>query len=414
MLATASLLIVLAIHRPYTDGGVVPILAESALDPALDAARLTQRLKALGPEALPELCTVLARGVVSERPLTPIEEAALLDALQACPRNALHEHVRTRLSLGADTDERRVYLRALARVATAHQLTLMRSAASAGAESAALADALEEAVAGVLRRDERAAAGLRQWLLQASPDVEPPLVRGVAASTSPRALDMLVELLGYRPSLDHSLVPAIGGLLRAAPKPVAGKVITTLADLLGSDDPQIAREAALALGESEGFAATAQLVELLGHEHAGVRAGAATALEHLSGLAFGESRERWNAWYDAEAGWLRIYGPDLQEQLRTGSIGTVARALGEISQHRLHRSELATEVAQVLHHEDERARRLACFALARLGSSVAVPALLDVLADPAPSVRAAANVALRALGAEAQLTADETDEELEG
>jgi HEAT repeat protein len=45
-------------------------------------------------------------------------------------------------------------------------------------------------------------------------------------------------------------------------------------------------------------------------------------------------------------------------------------------------------------------RRLACLALARLGASASVPALSAVLEDRSQDVRAAARVALRALGAE--------------
>lgn len=412
----AAALALLAIAFPLADAadGVTDLLAEAARDPALDAERLAERLARLGPGALPELFAVLAHGPALERASTAVEEEALLAALAACPRNALREHVRTRLAASVDTDERRAFLRVFARVGTAGELGLVHAAAQAGEECGALAEALEAVIAGMLARDESALQPVRLWVLQAPTELETPLVRGIAASMSPRALGVLTGLLDYRPALDRLIVPEIGRLLSAAAKPVAPAVVAALVELLESADPGLVREAALALGASEDFEATGQLVALLGHEHAGVRAGAARALERLSGLAFGESRARWSAWYAAESSWLTDTGPELRQKLRTGSLEEVVHALGELSQHRFRRGELAADVALVLQHEDARARKLACLALGRMGASTSVAPLLEALEDNVPSVRAAARAGLRALGAEPSLSAaDEIDQELE-
>jgi HEAT repeat protein len=411
MLASALVVLALAFPPAGSAESVADVLAASAADPAADVAHLTARLTRLGPDALPELFAVLAHGPALGRVPTAVEEAALLAALEACPRNALREHVRVRLAGKADTDERRAFLQALEPIATADELVLVRSAAQAASETAALADALTPVIAGMLRRDATALLPVRHWALEAPPDLVRPLVRGIAASTSPRALGALVELLGYRSGLDRLLVPEIGVLLRAAAKPIAPEVVAALLELLASDDPVLVREAALALGETEDSEATGRLVDLLKHEHAGVRAGSAQALERLSGNAFGASPARWRAWYTAESSWLRTEGPELRQRLRTGSFEEVVHALGEVSQRRFGRGELAAEVARVLQHEDARVRRLACLALARLGASASVPALSAVLEDRSQDVRAAARVALRALGAEPP---PETDAELEG
>jgi hypothetical protein len=411
MLAAALVVLALAFPAAGSAESVAEVLAAGAADPATDAEDLAARLTRLGPDALPELFSVLAHGPALGRTPTPIEEAALLAALEACPRSALREHVRLRLAGKADTDERRAFLRAFERIATADELVLVRTAAQAASESGALADALEAVIAGMLRRDASALLPVRHWVLQAPAELERPLVRGIAASTSPGSLDALVELLGYRLELDRLLVPEIGVLLRAATKPIASEIVATLAELLASDDPGLVREAALALGESEDFEATGRLVDLLEHEHAGVRAGAATALERLSGHAFGASPARWSAWYEAESSWLRTAGPELRQRLRTGSFEEVVHALGEVSQRRFGRGELAAEVAHVLQHEDARVRRLACLALARLGASASVPALSAALEDRSQDVRAAARVALLTLGAEPP---PETDAELQG
>jgi hypothetical protein len=400
MLATALLLARLALAAPPARDveTVLAILVEEANDPAPNAARLSARLGRLGSAAIPELLAVLARP--EERTLTELEEEGLIGALSSLPIPALRAHAREKLASRMEPDERRALLLVLARTGTREDLALARAATQAGPESAGLAAPLEELVTAILGRDPTGMEPVRRWILQAPPGLDGALVRGAAASGCETALVALADLLGFDRALDRVLLPEIGRLAARAPKPIDGAITDALAEYLASDDAPVVREAALALGHAEDFAALPALIELLEHPERSVREALAFALPHITGQRFGPLPERWRAWHRNELSWLRELGTRLRPSLSATSAKVVVQALGEISQHRLRRHELAAEVTVALAHESPLARRLACLTLARLGSSVGVPALSGALEDPDPSVREAARNALRLLGVE--------------
>jgi len=402
MIGTTFLLAQLVLAPPCAAAvggeGVRAILDRAALEPEPSVAEVATRLARLGSDAIPELFTVLALGPGEDRALTELEQEALIQALASFRTPALRAYFGERLASGLVIDERRALLSVLARVGSSADIPLARSAAQAGSESAALAPALEEAIARFLRQDPLGMESVRGWILQAPPELGAALVRGASRSECPTVLSALVSLLGFDAALDRVLVPEIGRLVERAPKPIAEGVVSALSELLAEDDPVLLREAALALGKTEDFGATSQVIDLLDHPERGVRAGAASALERLTGLGFRERSARWRAWYRAEVAWLREHGAELRSRLRSTSTEVVVSALGEISPHRFRRNELAAEIAVVLGHPDPLARRLACLTLARLGTSAGLHGLVNALEDPDAEVQEAARAALRTLG----------------
>jgi HEAT repeat protein len=103
--------------------------------------------------------------------------------------------------------------------------------------------------------------------------------------------------------------------------------------------------------------------------------------------------EPWRQWYRTEQGWRSSEAARALADL--GGDETAAEpAVRSLAQHPLYRHELAPALAPALRHTSAAVRRLACDALARLGSWTAVDALVRALDDADPSVAEAAHAAL--------------------
>jgi len=129
-----------------------------------------------------------------------------------------------------------------------------------------------------------------------------------------------------------------------------------------------------------------------------VRSAAAWALERATGLRLRADAARWRAWLRAETLWFEREGERLGRELRDPSAEVAIRALGELAGHRWRRHELARVASSALEHGGPRVRRLACLALARLGSGAARAALERALEDEDEGVARAARAALETLG----------------
>jgi len=384
------------VPEPCSDvGAVVACLERAQAWPAPDAARLQRELAALGPAAQPDLFTVLAFGPGDERGLAAEESAALLGALSVAGSRAVRPWLAPRLAEAPAAEVRLAALELLARIGTGGDVDLLRRAMNGAPPG--LDGALQVACAGLVRADPSALEPLRRWMIEAPQRVGPVLARGLADSERPEALATLAQALGFHATLEPELLEAIARLAPAHPKPLDEPTLTALRAALERDDARTLRAAAQALARAEDALALPGLIALLAHEAPAVRASAEEALERLSGLAFGADPSRWEAWRAAEEAWWSGSLARLRAELADADPGLAIRALGELSSHRWPRHELALEAAAALQHEDRSVRRLACLALARIGSSAAVPEL-KALAEQGGESQAAARRALQALG----------------
>jgi HEAT repeat protein len=411
MLASALLLCALGSAPHGTDVATVVAVLEryseqDAARPAVEG-RLAAELGKLGTPFLPDLFAVLAFGPGPERALERTEEAALAQALASFGTGPLRPFLRRRLGADAPGEERLAALYVLARVGTSDDVSLLRAAVQGFGPG--LTDALQEACTGVLGRDPRALERLRRWMLEAPLESATALAHALGRSAGPPALSALASSLGFRTELDPELLAEIAPLAARAPKPLEEDVLEPIEDALQGSDEQVLRAAALALGHAQHLEALPRLVELLKHENRGVRAAAEWALEHGTGLRFGADGERWLAWLRAERAWLEKNGPRLRAELHARAAEVAIRALAELSCHRWRRHELALAAVVGLEHESPLVRRLACTALARIGSRAAAAGLRRALDDEDESVARAARQALEALGLDAPGTAAGTD-----
>ncbi len=397
MFGFALVLCALGMASPRTaDVAAVVVVLERSASRVEVEGRLAAELAKLGTPFLPDLFAVLAFGSGLERALSRAEEAALAQALASFGTGPLRPFLRRRLAENPPGEERLAALCVLARSGSSEDVSLLRSAVQDFGPG--LAGALQEASAGILQRDPRALETLRRWMLQAPLEIASALARALGQSAGPQALSALASSLGFRAELDADLLAEIAPLAARASKPLDEEVLAPLEDALKENDARVLRAAALALGHAQHGEALPRLVELLEHENRGVSAAAEWALEHSTGLRFRADGKRWRAWLRAERAWLEQNGPRLRAELHARAAEVAIRALAELSCHRWRRHELALAALTGLEHADPLVRRLACTALARIGSSAAAPGLVLALDDADESVARAARQALEALG----------------
>lgn len=261
-------------------------------------------------------------------------------------------------------------------------------------EAEPLWSALERAAGGILGRSIPALRPLPDLIVAADEPVALALIRATDTADPRLALDALTAALGHGDALDARLLPQIARLAHGRPFVVDALDRARVRGCLDSPHPPAVREAALVVGVLEDFAATERLVELLVDGDRGQRANALWGLRRLTGLRF-EQPERWRRWLAAERAWYERRSPRLLAELRADDPARWAAALGELVGHRYRRDELARDVAAALDTGPPERRRVACLALAQLGSAFALPALIDQLSAGDPAVVRAAWSGLR-------------------
>jgi HEAT repeat protein len=162
------------------------------------------------------------------------------------------------------------------------------------------------------------------------------------------------------------------------------EVVDRLRGLLQSGDPNVQRAVALALGELRDERSIPVLIDLLEGSDVGLAQNACWALQHATGLEFPASAERWRQWYAQERSWFARAERGILRDLGSRDPSKVSTALREIGRRRTERDALATEVLEVLTRAEPSLRAQACETLAALGSSVALPALLERLESDIP------------------------------
>jgi HEAT repeat protein len=208
---------------------------------------------------------------------------------------------------------------------------------------------------------------------------------------------VLGGLLGWNSSLDVSLLQQIARLAALGETASDPTLCGVVRGFLRSDEPGLACEAAIACGRLEDFDAADELVDLLESDERSVREASAWALGRLTGLAYQDDTQRWRAWLASEQAWLENEAPALIADLEHTDASRAIRCLGELSRRRYRRDELGAAMCVALDDERPEVRKLACTALARLGSKAVVPELIASLDDEDDEVTAAALAALRSI-----------------
>ena len=208
---------------------------------------------------------------------------------------------------------------------------------------------------------------------------------------------LLVRLLDRFSNLDIVTLAGIGQIGQRTRHPLDARIAERVREFLDADDPQLVREAALACGNLEDYAALETLIERLEHEDEAVKLVAHWALCKITGLSFGACPAPWAEWLRAEMEWFETDAPPLIEALEESDPARVAAALSALSVRRYRRDHFAAAIAGVLEHDDPAIRTLGCQALRQLGSTAGVRPLIEALEDDDERVGRHAWLALKAL-----------------
>ncbi|GEM_PF-2983860 len=386
-----------AAHAPRdVESKVVALVLEVDSDrTAKDAAR---RMKRLGLDAIPSLFALLSTGsgTGAERiEMTPEREDAVRGGLLAQGAANLRSFLRVTALPESPAPVRKTALSLYEAMGGAGDLKRC-IALGAGDGTGALGNELQTCATAMLRRDPRGYTGLVPDLAREVPALFPFLIEAVGDAGSPLGLRFLGKVLAQGSDHDASVLRQIERIAREARSPFAVELCDAVRDALGRDDP-VAEAAARAAGALADATCVEPLCDMLGTRSARVRSTAHRALKRISGQSFGSKRERWKSWHEGELDWWREESDAVLADLACDEPARIAVAMGQIVRRRLFRDRLIGAILPLLGHPEPRIRRLACQGLGQLGSTAALPSLVDQLTDVDDSVVREAAAALRSL-----------------
>jgi hypothetical protein len=264
-----------------------------------------------------------------------------------------------------------------------------------GCDPAVLGAACEEVFADALERLPQAWLEL-PGIWRATPEaLQPAMVRAVGRSGDPVGLRFLAGLLGSTDDQDENVLAAMIELAQRSQVPQGDDVCEPLRRLVEWGNSTRAQSAAVVLGVLRDEGAIPALIDALDGESRGLQNQAGRALEAITGLSFRNEPRRWRAWYEEEHAWFEEHGDAALEALHSEEETRAFESVRSLARRRLHRQEIAEELATLLGHESPSLRRCIPGALAQLGSTKVVPALVDALEDEDAEV---ARGACKALG----------------
>ena len=231
-----------------------------------------------------------------------------------------------------------------------------------------------------------------------------PLVRAVALVGDEHAWPALDRLLGQDTHLDRVCLSSIQTLASLHPGTAPAQVPARVGAYLTEADSMLVRNALSALEALDAQDRHKELIAFLGHEDEGIRDEAFHALRGVTGLELPADAERWLQWLEDEEAWWLTESHDVFANLEGGEQSETLAALGQLTQHRLRRDEIAARILPLFELDSSTLQVAACEALGALGARAAAPVLRE-LADGLAiddDVHAAAVTALATFGVAAE------------
>lgn len=367
---------------------------------------LLGRLEELAPSSLPSLFDMLAERRVPaledapRQTLSEAQEALVLDALRAQERDFLRSELARWRATPANDDERAATMRALGVHGTStdlRRLCWLALPPGAAEPSDRLADAFRAAVTDALRFDVALHRTLEADWRELPAPLAPLLVQATGAARDPHGLPFLSRVVVWRHDLALLAIAQVRLVGPSWERGINQELADRIRPYLDPGEKIGCQSAALALATLEDTQSVGALIELLDSGVEGVPESALWALHAISGMELPADSRRWRDWYESEVAWFELERARLFQTLRAWDKAKIAGAVKTMTQHRLYRHELATELATLCFHHKRDFRELACRGLAQLRSPFVVPDLVDLLNDRFPEVRRSAWETLRAL-----------------
>ncbi len=361
------------------------------------AVRVERELVALGTDTIDPMFTSLVKRKLGERALDAGQLDLLKGALTAFGPSALGRHLGHAVEADDSTETVIRALELLAPIARDEDFTTFARIAAGGREPEGVAPVFTDSVTGLLRREKGAFVSLPGVWRSLPHALQLALIDSVRDAKDARGLEFLADNIGFDDVTDGLLLDALVEIARVAKQPGSRNVTAAIRRFLHGDVGDKLNRAVIALGLLQDESAVGDLIDLLDTDSRGLQRGVNEALQRITGISFHGDHARWSAWYESELEWFDGDGADTLAALQHAEASMVLSATRVLAKHKLFRQRISRELALLLNDPDAAVRSATCLALSQLGSSVAVPALIDALQDENESVARNAYSALRAL-----------------
>jgi hypothetical protein len=374
---------------------------------------LVRRLTALGSVAAPALFALVSGEAVEELLgesdaaawlCAPDRVGALaLESLANLPELPVRASLRAAASARPERHVRVAALGVLGRQGSAGGFPLyfeLLTESGEEIEMRAVRAPASAALAAILQADPQAARALEAPLLAASVAEQRLVCEALAGSGRAETCGLMQKLIGRDPELDLTVLEALADLAARFPWRLTENTLGLLRTGLEHSDARMRAAGARALGRMRDARATPALIARLDDPDADAQRAVRWALRECTGQTRISTREEWQAWLEGERSWWKHSGRARLDALTQGDTTQLAPAVRDALKHPLARQPLADGLLVILSGLEPGAKSMACATLAQLGARQAVPALVELLFEPDPLVRAAAWNALQRLTGE--------------
>lgn len=255
----------------------------------------------------------------------------------------------------------------------------------------------QEGLVAIAKEDARNVRAFANALARAQPRFAPVFAHALGVAQWPSSVPVLLRAMGRDRELDLCIMAELAQYGDRGDVGGALGDIRKLRSYCEGTDAGLQRIAASALARLGDDESCGAMIAMLDGKNTLTINSAEKALTQLTGLALGRNSKPWTKWREHETEWFETNYARLQEELASGEAGRVADAVRDLAGHRLFRHQAALAVLPLLGTADADLQRQGCIALGLLGSSRALPALLDKLEASDEGVRTAAHAALRKL-----------------
>lgn len=390
--------------------GMRAALSERLERRSQDAERvLAERFASLGEEAVPTLFDVylgevevdapeeaVARWIVGQDRVGSAAGAALL----LVPRDAVIEELERYASPRVTTERRTLAMRVLGELASGDAipplLALLESHAPVERRHRSVAEPARLALTRILTEDPLSTGRLQTELDALSPDTLEIVAQSLRDAGRPACLRVLADLVGRDPRLDLQVLEAIGEAVQRSPwQDEIDAAALFKKQLATRTDPERQRLLLVLLGRVHALDAVEDLLDALDSPDPRLSRAARWSLERMAGTRLPVSSSEWRGWVRFEERWWAHRGRELVAGFGDATPAELAAMARELAEHPLYRHAIADELGQHVFAREVAVATTACETLERLGSGLAVPALVDALGSPGDEVRDAAWSALR-------------------
>ncbi len=370
------------------------------------SAELTERLARQGTPGIPQLFSILQRGVFdvrvgergnSTKTLTSAEREALLGTLGRLPWTDVQSFLGQMLEVGPLPSQRRAALGVLGACGSARDLPSLLLWSVPEEHKRVphpLREAFGRALGEILDRDPDALHSIPEVYRSANHSLLQVILGALGERPSDPTLKALSDVLGSVPAADALVLAEIGQVAGVVRHPIDPKVRARASECLERGDRAMLIEGIVAAGRLENPEAVSGLIEFLRHADENVRESAYEALIEITGQTLRQDPEVWARWHSNVKEWWRSEAAEKLRQVSDAQPAAASRAILELSKQRFFRHDIAERLSRGLERDERDLVVLTCAALGHLGSPLSVRPLLACLEDPDVEIRRAAFLAL--------------------